>query len=126
MEARRVLETVAAAATAYPGERVSGGEGEPQAKEQGKGERGYGRDHDGPGHDGSQPPIGHILSISDRWTELRLVVGEYTAATSHCFLLLPIASYCLLLLMAFPARVQALCIHAAVYSRCLPLSPAVS
>jgi hypothetical protein len=24
----------------------------------------------------------------------RFVVGEYTAATSYCFLLLPIASYC--------------------------------
>ena len=35
----------------------------------------------------------------------RLVVGEYTAATSYYFLLLPITSYYFLLLLASPARV---------------------
>ena len=38
----------------------------------------------------------------------RFVVGEYTAIASCCFLLLPIASYYFLLLLASPARVPTL------------------
>ena len=37
---------------------------------------------------------------------------------------LPVTSYCFLVLLASPARVQTLRIHPAVNSRCLPLSPA--
>ena len=37
---------------------------------------------------------------------LRLVVEEYTAATSCRFLLLPVASFCFVLLLVSPARVQ--------------------
>ena len=77
MEARRVLETVATAA--YPKERTAtSGQGQREAKEQGEGEPGYGRDHDRP-----RSPIGHIRSISDRWTELRLSAESLSCELSQ-------------------------------------------